>query len=135
MMVYLARCPRWCGLFAGSLRTFEPFLGFSSRDNLKSVASQPGTVRRDFLRLSTYVFMEWKVMGNALNGLLLLVCGATLWIVGSGIGAMLAILLGGSTKVFYELRWLGFVVMIGGPVVYWIVVPIRNRRKSRERRW
>lgn len=71
-------------------------------------------------------------MGNALNGLLLLVCGATLWITGSGIGAMMVILVGGTTQVFYELRWLGFVVMIGGPVVYWIVVPIRDQRKSRE---
>lgn len=74
-------------------------------------------------------------MGNALNGLLLLVCGATLYAVISHWGAMAAMSVWSAPPEWALLAAVGLVVMIGGPVVYWIVVPIRNRRKSRKSSW
>lgn len=74
-------------------------------------------------------------MGNFLNGLLLLVCGAVLWVVASVVGGFEEFATGGIDPVVLGLMAIGFVVMIGGPVWYWIVVPIRNRRKSSEHRW
>lgn len=74
-------------------------------------------------------------MGNFLNGLLLLVCGATLYTVIAMWGAMAGTGIWKAPLEWFLLAAVGLVVAIGGPVVYWIVVPIRNRRKSHDHRW
>jgi len=73
-------------------------------------------------------------MGNILNGLVLLILGLILWILSSVVEAFITFPTGGHTWLFYVMA-LGFFVMIGGPVVFWAIIPIRNwirRRRTRK---
>jgi len=71
-------------------------------------------------------------MGNILNGLVLLILGLILWIIASVVEAFLEFPTGQQTPMIYVMA-LGFLVMIGGPVVFWIILPIRNWiRRRRE---
>ena len=72
-----------------------------------------------------------ETTGNALNGLLLLMVGAVLWIVASFAGAIGEVATGEANPGALGLMIIGFLVMIGGPVWYWIVTPIRSRRKKK----
>jgi len=69
-------------------------------------------------------------MGNTLNGLVLLILGLILWILSSVVEAFITLPTGGHTWLFYVMA-LGFFVMIGGPVVFWAIIPIRNRIRRR----
>ncbi|GAI83478.1 unnamed protein product [marine sediment metagenome] len=57
--------------------------------------------------------------------------GAVLWIVASSAGALGEVATGEADPRALGLMIIGFVVMIGGPIVYWIVMPIRSRRKRK----
>ncbi len=57
--------------------------------------------------------------------------GAVLQIVASFAGAMGEVATGEANPGALALMIIGFVVMIGGPIVYWIVMPIRSRRKRK----
>jgi len=72
-------------------------------------------------------------MGNILNGLVLLILGLILWIVSSVVEAFITFPTRGQTPLIYVMA-LGFLVMIGGPIVYWIIIPIRNLIQRRHGR-
>jgi len=67
-------------------------------------------------------------MGYILNGLVLLILGLILWMVASFIEALQRIG-GGPPTPMMAVVVLGILVAIGGPVVFWIILPIRNRRR------
>jgi len=71
-------------------------------------------------------------VGNILNGLVLLVLGLILWIVASVVEAFLELGGGGWTWMMAVVA-LGWIIMIAGPVVFWAIIPIRDRiRRRRE---
>ena len=69
-------------------------------------------------------------MGNILNGLVLLILGLILWIVSSVVEGIISFPTRTHTPLIYVMA-IGFFVMIGGPVVYWIIIPIRNLIRRR----
>ena len=69
-----------------------------------------------------------------LIGLGIGVGGAILWLLVSLIGGI-GEGLGGKTPAFvYVILYLSFFVMVGGPIAFWIVLPIRGYRKRRRSR-
>lgn len=67
-------------------------------------------------------------MGNFFRGLALGLLGLLVWVVGSVLAAAGAIA-GGTGDLFEEplfgaILVIGFVVMVGGPLLYWVVAPV-----------
>jgi hypothetical protein len=72
-------------------------------------------------------------MSNWLSGFLCFLGGAILWLIASfiiGVGRGL----GGEEPpaILNTLLNIGFLVMVVGPVVFWIIIPIKNRFKKRK---
>jgi len=57
-----------------------------------------------------------------------LILGLILWMVASFIEALLRIG-GGPPTYMMAVVALGILVMIGGPIVFWVIIPIRDRRR------
>ena len=66
-------------------------------------------------------------MRNFLIGLAGLVGGAVLWIVASVIGGAMEVTTGEANPVLVFLMVVGFLVMIGVPVVFWVIIPLIRR--------
>lgn len=72
-------------------------------------------------------------MGNFLRGLGVLILGFLIWVVFSVTGALTEIS-GEATTGHRVLMYIGFTLMALGPVVFWIVIPIKNKLAKRRRR-
>lgn len=68
-------------------------------------------------------------MRNFLIGLAGLVGGAVLWIVASFLGALGEFGTGEVNPVAFALMAIGFLVMIGMPIAFWVVIPLAGRRR------
>lgn len=66
-------------------------------------------------------------MRNFLIGLAGLVGGAVLWIVASFLGAVGEIGTGERNPVAFALMVIGFLVMVGVPIAFWVVIPLARR--------
>lgn len=65
-------------------------------------------------------------------GLALGLVGAILWFGTSVVIGIVTGLGGESIRIVNVLMYVGFVVMVGGPLTFWVILPIRNRiRRSR----
>jgi len=72
-------------------------------------------------------------MSNWLSGFIYLFGGAILWLIASfiiGVGRGL----GGEEPpaILSTLLNIGFLVMVVGPVVFWVIIPIKNRFTKRK---
>jgi len=73
----------------------------------------------------------WKYF---LIGLGIGVLGAILWIVASVVGGAIEGLGGGRDSALYTLMVVGFTAMVGGPIAFWIILPIRKALRKRRSR-
>lgn len=72
-------------------------------------------------------------MSNLFKGFVSLVLGAVLWILTSVVGGFLEALGEASLTIEY-LMYIGFAIMVLGPIIFWIVIPIKDRLTKKERR-
>jgi len=72
------------------------------------------------------------MVGNFLKGLGCLFGGFVVWVLASFVGALGEIATGTIDPFFYGLMVLGYFVMIVGPIVFWVVFPIKNRLIKKE---
>lgn len=70
-------------------------------------------------------------MSNLFRGFVCLVLGAVFWILTSVVGGFLEAF-GEASLTLECLMYIGFAMMVLGPFIFWIIVPIKNRL-SRER--
>jgi len=73
----------------------------------------------------------WKYF---LIGLGIGILGAILWIIASVIGAALAIPTGETPRIVWAFMCIGWFAMVGGPLTFWIILPIRRAIKKRRSR-
>jgi hypothetical protein len=57
--------------------------------------------------------------------------GAIMWLVASLIGGVIEGFGGGRSTNLMVLLYIGGVVMVGGPLTWWIIIPIRDRWRKR----
>ncbi|OHD72086.1 MAG: hypothetical protein A2W19_16585 [Spirochaetes bacterium RBG_16_49_21] len=70
-------------------------------------------------------------MGNIFAGLAFFITGITIWFVSSlGKGISDAVKFSSSSPNFYMK--LGFIFMIGGPALFWVIRPIYRLKKERK---
>lgn len=72
------------------------------------------------------------MVGNFLKGLGCLLGGFAVWVLSSIVGALGEFTSGEINPFIYGMMVLSFFVMIGGPVAFWIVIPIKNRLTKKE---
>lgn len=65
-------------------------------------------------------------MSNIFNGFVCLVLGAILWVLASMVGGFLAAF-GEASLALECLMYVGFFIMTLGPIIFWIVIPLKNR--------
>ena len=70
-------------------------------------------------------------MRNFLIGLAGLVGGAILWIVASVIGGFGEAVTGERDAVAFALMVIGFLVMVGMPMAFWVVIPLVRRLRCK----
>jgi hypothetical protein len=70
-------------------------------------------------------------MKNFLIGLGVGASGAVLWVLTSAVGGFGEGLGGEPLPVLHLLMYSGFAVMVGGPLVFWVIRPVVNLIKRR----
>jgi len=71
-------------------------------------------------------------MSNLLSGFIYFIGGAMLWLITSLIGGTIEGLGGGGrNQLLLVLMYIGGIIMIIGPIVYWIIIPIRNKFRKK----
>jgi drug/metabolite transporter (DMT)-like permease len=73
----------------------------------------------------------WKYF---LIGLGIGILGAILWAITGIFGGTIEGLGGEAPTVVYVLVCIGFFVMVGGPLAFWIILPVRRAIKNRRAR-
>ena len=73
-------------------------------------------------------------MHNVFKGIVVGVLGFVLWLVASFVGGAITGLGGPALPVLFLGMYLGFFVMVGGPVVYIVVLPVAGWIKRRRAR-
>jgi hypothetical protein len=73
----------------------------------------------------------WKYI---LIGLGIGVLGAILWVVVSVVAAGVEVASGTTPPLLEAFLIIGFFVMVGGPLAFWIILPVRRAIKNRRAR-
>jgi hypothetical protein len=71
-------------------------------------------------------------MSNLFKGFVCLVLGAVLWILTSVVGGFLEAF-GEASLTLEYLMYIGFAIMVLGPIIFWIIIPIKNRLTKKKR--
>ena len=66
-------------------------------------------------------------------GLVIGLVGAVLWVLVSLVGGAGEAIIGEVNPTLRVLMYIGGVVMVGGPLVFWVILPIRRRISRRGR--
>jgi hypothetical protein len=71
-------------------------------------------------------------MSNLFKGFVCLALGAVLWILTSVVGGFLEAF-GEASLTLEYLMYIGFAIMVLGPIIFWIIIPIKNRLPKKKR--
>jgi len=71
-------------------------------------------------------------MSNLFKGFVCLALGAVLWILTSVVGGFLEAF-GKASLTLEYLMYIGFAIMVLGPIIFWIIIPIKNRLPKKKR--
>ena len=72
------------------------------------------------------------IVENFLKGLGCLLGGFAVWVLASIVAALGSFATSEINPFIYGMMVLGFFVMIGGPVVFWVIIPVKNRLTNKE---